>query len=77
MLFIGNILERLTVIALNGDEYAAALQASAGQGIVGGGIYDAMLARCAVKANAETIYTWKVRHYAPCGPDVAARLKGP
>jgi hypothetical protein len=32
-----------------------ALQASSTPGIVGGGIYDAMLARCANKARAETI----------------------
>ncbi len=32
-------------------------QASAAMGIVGGGIYDAMLAHCAVKADAEAIYS--------------------
>jgi predicted nucleic acid-binding protein len=40
MLFIGSIRERLSIIALNGDEYADALAASAARGIVGGGIYD-------------------------------------
>jgi len=44
MLFIGNIRERLSTIALSGDEYADALEASAALGIVGGGIYEAMLA---------------------------------
>src|SRR5580704_16224716 len=58
MLFIGSIRERLAVIALSGDEYADALQSSAASGIIGGGIYDAMLAHCALKAKAETIYTW-------------------
>src|SRR5271156_102380 len=58
MLFIGNIRERLTTIALSGQEYADALQVSSARGIVGGGIYDALLAHCAVKANAEIIYTW-------------------
>src|SRR5579864_147910 len=43
MLFIGSIRERLSVIALSGDEYADALQTSAALGIVGGGIYDAIL----------------------------------
>jgi hypothetical protein len=33
------------------------LEASAARGIVGGGIYDAMLAQCTVKAKAETICT--------------------
>jgi predicted nucleic acid-binding protein len=48
MLFIGSIRERLAIIALNGDEYADALAASAALGIVGGGIYDAMLAHYAL-----------------------------
>src|SRR5437899_7175760 len=52
MLFIGSIRERLTIIALNGDEYSDALAASSARGIVGGGIYDAMLAHCAMKARA-------------------------
>src|SRR5260370_11728302 len=42
MLFIGNIRDRLSIIALNGDEYADALEASAVLGIVAG-IYDAIL----------------------------------
>jgi predicted nucleic acid-binding protein len=77
MLFIGNIRERLLVIALDGDEYADALEASAALGIVGGGIYDAMLAHCAMKAQAETIYSWNGRHYGQCGPEVTRRLRTP
>ncbi len=77
MLFIGSIRERLSIIALNGDEYADALQASAALGIVGGRIYDAMLAHCAIKPTAETIYTWYARHYALCGGEVAGLLRTP
>ena len=77
MLFIGNIRDRLSIIALNGDECADALQASAALGIVGGAIYDAMLAHCAVKAKADVIYTWNARHYALCGEEVVSRLRTP
>ena len=77
MLFIGNIRERLSIVALNSDEYADALAASAASGILGGGIYDAMLAHCALKANAEAIYTWDTHHYALCGREVARRLRTP
>jgi predicted nucleic acid-binding protein len=77
MLFIGSIRERISIIALSGDEYADALQASAALGIVGGGIYDAMLAHCALKAKAEAIYTWNARHYTLCGREVAGRLRTP
>jgi predicted nucleic acid-binding protein len=77
MLFVASIRERLSIIALTGDEYADALQASAALGIVGGGIYDAMLAHCAVKAKAEAIYSWNVRHYARCGGEVVGLLRTP
>ncbi len=77
MLFVASIRERLSLIALDGDEYAKALEASASLGIVGGAIYDAMLAHCALKAQAKKIYTWNRRHYAHCGPEVARRLEIP
>jgi predicted nucleic acid-binding protein len=77
MLFLGNIRDRLSIIALSGDEYADALQASAALGVIGGGVYDALLAHCAVKAKAEAIYTWNTRHYALCGKEIVGRLRTP
>ena len=77
LLFINSIRERLAVIALSANEYPDALEASAALGIVGGGIYDAMLAHCALKAKAAAIYTWNARHYTLCGQDVVARLRTP
>jgi predicted nucleic acid-binding protein len=77
LLFIGNIRERLTIVTLDGDEYADALAATAKRGIVGGAVYDAMLAHCAIKARAETIYSRNARHYSLCGQDVVARLQTP
>jgi predicted nucleic acid-binding protein len=77
LLFINSIRERLSVVALTADEYADALQASAALGVVGGGIYDAMLAHCALKAKAHAIYTWNTRHYTLCGREVVGRLRTP
>lgn len=77
MLFVASIQERLSIIALNGDEYGNALAESAALGITGGGVYDAMLAHCALKGKAETIYSWNGRHYAQCGPEVIRRLRTP
>jgi hypothetical protein len=58
MRFVGGICERLSLVALEGNEYAEALEAAASFGIVGGGVYDAILAHCALKAEAEMIYSW-------------------
>ncbi|HEX4769915.1 MAG TPA: PIN domain-containing protein [Bryobacteraceae bacterium] len=77
MLFVGSIRERIAVIPLDGDEYADALAAAASCGIIGGSIYDAMLAYCAIKAQAEIIYSWNERHYALCGSKVTERLRTP
>jgi predicted nucleic acid-binding protein len=77
MLFIDSIRERLSIVALTGNEYADALAESASLGIVGGGVYDAMLAHCALKAKAEVIYSWNGRHYARCGQEVLERLRTP
>lgn len=77
MLFLGNIRDRLSIVALTADEYAAALAASSALGIAGGGIYDALLAHCAVKAKAEAIYTWNTRYYALCGQQITRRLRTP
>ena len=77
LLFIGDVSERLSLISLDGDEYTDALKTSAQLGIVGGNIYDAMLAYSALKAKATKIFTWNLRHYSLLGPSVTSRLATP
>ena len=77
MLFVGSIRERLKVIALDGDEYADMLEKAAEARIVGGAIYDAILAACALKSGAENIYTWNLRHFARFGSEIAGRVLTP
>lgn len=77
MLFIDDVRERLTIIALDGDEYINMLWKSAAGGVVGGAIYDAILASCALKSGAEMIYTWNVRHFSRFGPEVTRRVRTP
>ena len=77
LLFLGNVRERLTTISLDREEYFAAIEASAALGIVGGAIYDALLAHCALIAEAESIYTWNPKDFQRLGPAIAARVKTP
>jgi predicted nucleic acid-binding protein len=77
MLFIGSIREKLTVIALTPDEYFDTLQANADLGIVGGTIYDGLLAACALKSGAEKLFIWNLRHYGQLGPKVTPLLQMP
>jgi predicted nucleic acid-binding protein len=77
LLFIDNILERLTLVALTAEEYAKTLRTFAALGVSGGSIYDALLAGCALKAQTDTLFTWNLRHYAQLGPQVASLLRTP
>lgn len=77
LLFLEDIEEHLTAITLDTREYYSAIREAAARGIVGGMLYDALLARCARKAAAEVIYTWNVEHFRRLGPEVAKRIKTP
>ncbi len=77
ILFISDIRERLTTVGLTADESAKTLQTFAELGVVGGAIYDALLAGCALKARAETLFTWNVRHFTQLGPRIAPLLQTP
>jgi predicted nucleic acid-binding protein len=77
MLFLANIAARLSFVSLNGDEYWRAIEESAELEVVGGTIYDALLAHCALKAKADIIYTWNLGHFRQLGPEVAKRLRIP
>jgi predicted nucleic acid-binding protein len=77
MLFVADIRARLTPIALTSDEYFDAVSEFSAMGVVGGAIYDAIIARCALKARAEKIYSWNVRHFRQFGPEVEKKLRTP
>ena len=77
MLFVDETRSRLSIVALTPDEYSAAIQDLADRGIGGGRIYDALLLTCAAKCNAETIYTWNVKHFQALAPRMATRIRTP
>ena len=77
LLFLRDTRERLTTFALDEVEYFKVLEDATSAGISGGITYDAIIARCALKAKAQTIYTWNVKHFNRLGEDVAARVRQP
>lgn len=77
MLFLSSIRERLTIVTLSKDGYFKALESSAAAGVAGGSIYDALLAHCALKAGAETIYTWNIKHFKRLGTEIARLVTTP
>jgi len=77
LLFLTDVRDRLAIVTLDEGEYFQLLENASANGISAGTIYDAILARCAFKAEAETIYTWNMKHFSRLGADVVARVKTP
>jgi predicted nucleic acid-binding protein len=77
LLFLRDVTDRLSSISLEPYEYAEVLENSAGAGISGGTIYDALIARCAIKSGAQAIFTLNARHFQMLGSEVASRLRAP
>ena len=77
LLFLGDVRERLTLVALDEQEYFQMVEASAATGITSGAIYDAILGHCALKAKAEVIYTWNAKDFLRLSPVIAGLVKNP
>jgi predicted nucleic acid-binding protein len=77
LLYLDELRNRLKTIALDGEEYYSVISDAAAEGIVGGMVYDALIARCALKAGAETIFTWNIDHFRRVGPEAAKRVRTP
>lgn len=75
--FLEDIHTHLRLISLEGGDYLDLIREAAYSRIAGGTIYDAVIARCAKRAEAEVLYTWNERHFQLLGPDVVRRLKTP
>ena len=69
-LVLQGIEDRLTLVWLDGDEYCAAILRMARLGIVGGGVYDGLIAACALKTGADHLYTWNVSHFNLLGREI-------
>lgn len=77
LLFLGDIRERLTLISLTADECFRVMESAAVSELAGGAVYDSLLGHCALKADAETIYTWNTRDFLRLSPAMASRVKTP
>jgi predicted nucleic acid-binding protein len=77
MLFVREMLSRLTIIPLDEGDYASTLQGAADVRVTGGRVYDALLMCCARKSSAETIYTINESDFRRIAPDLAERIRTP
>lgn len=72
-----NIEQQLGFVNLTSEEYRSTIRAAASASIAGGTLYDYLIASCALKAQADVIYTWNTRHYQLFGPEIVEKLRIP
>jgi predicted nucleic acid-binding protein len=77
LLFLRDVRDRLTLTTLDEVEYCNVLESGAAAGTAGGATYDAIIAHCAMKVNAQTLYTWNVKHFKRFGGEAARRVQEP
>lgn len=77
LLFLGDVRERLVTITLDETEYFAVLEGAASTGVAGGSTYDAIIAHCALKADAQILYSWNVRHFKRFGEEISTLVRAP
>jgi hypothetical protein len=76
-LFLDSVCERPALISLNAGEYRDVIRQTSLSGVTGGAIYDYLIFRCALKGNADPLYTWNLRHYTRFGPELSAIIQSP
>jgi predicted nucleic acid-binding protein len=75
--FLESVYARFTFVSLDAGDYFACIREAAINRVSGGTVYDALIARCAVQAGVDQIFTLNTRHYQLLGADVAARIRTP
>jgi predicted nucleic acid-binding protein len=76
-LFLQDVRKRLSVITLGEEDYVKTISSLVSAQIAGAAVYDALLARCALKSGAEVLYTWDVDDFRRLGPEIAKRVQRP
>ena len=78
LLFIRQIRERFTVVALTEAEYFETIERLAEKGLAKSYIYDGLIMTAAEKSAADSIYTWNIDHFRRVSPaTTAAKLRTP
>ncbi len=70
-------LERFEVIPLTTEDYQMVLAQLVNLNLTGGGIYDALIAQAAVKAEVNTLLTLNPNHFTRLGEDIARLVQVP
>jgi predicted nucleic acid-binding protein len=64
-------------VTLTAQEYLEGIHGLAALRLTSGAIYDALIARCAIKFDADRLYTWNPKHFTRLGGRVAHITREP
>jgi predicted nucleic acid-binding protein len=74
---IGDLLNYLEPVPLSTSEYQQAIRCMAALKLVGGGIFDAVIAQAALKAGVEQLLTFNSKDFMRLGDQVASLVQVP
>jgi len=77
LLFLGDLRQHLTIVSLDEHEYFRMAETCSDAGLAGGAIYDAIIGHCALKANAQFLYTWNTRDFLRLPSRIAGLVRTP
>jgi predicted nucleic acid-binding protein len=77
LIFVEDIRKRVTIVPLRERDYFNTLASLAASDAPGGIVYDALLAQCALKINADVLYTLDAADFRRLGVEVAKRVRTP
>jgi predicted nucleic acid-binding protein len=72
-----NNLETFNTIDLESADYLEILKNITQLNIIGGGVYDAIIAQAALKANVDILLTLNPKHFIRLGKNVAQLIRNP
>lgn len=70
-------LQTFEFVPLGADDYTAAIDLMVKNGIPGGGIFDALIAQAALKADVDVILTLNAKHFIRLGTAIANKVQEP
>lgn len=74
---ISDLVQYLTVIPLIADDYQAAIAQMASLNLPGGGIFDALIAQAALKADVDLLFTLNPKHFTRLSAEISHRVQVP
>jgi hypothetical protein len=75
---VEQVVAAFSPVTLDLDDYLWVLRRAAATGSRSGRVYEALILKCAERANADVVYTWNLSHFAGVAwPEMAARIRMP